>query len=120
MFDLAVYYTWKTVKDGLRAAEKQCRQAEDDVPDDVINYPYRNTAAPGGAYYNESNDNLLLTGTGTNGTQYYDANAQYAASGLPTSDVGAAPEYSEVDEDGRGSGWGKKGSGPGGSSWCGP
>jgi chitin synthase len=115
MFDLAVYYTWKMVEDGLRAAEKRCRLAENDVPDDATNYTDRNMVAIRGAYYNESNDNLLLTGTCTNGTQYHDANAQYAASGLRTFNAGAAPEYSEVDEGGWGSGWGKKGSAPGSS-----
>lgn len=43
---------------------------------------HRDTAAPGGAYFNESNNNLLLTRTGTNGTHYHDANAPYAAGGL--------------------------------------
>jgi chitin synthase len=51
-------------------------------------------------YLNESNDTLLPTQTSPNGTQYYDANAQHEAGGLRTSDVGAAPEYSEADEGG--------------------
>ena len=103
MFDLA-YYAWKMVEDGLRADEKGRRQGEYDdesvAPDDATDYTHRDTAAPGGAYYNESNDNLLLTRTGTNGTQYHDANAQYAACGLRTPNAGAALEYSEAEEGG--------------------
>jgi chitin synthase len=63
---------WKMVEDGLRAAEKGRRRGEDDdesvAPDDTTDYTDRDTAAPGRASYNESNDNLLLTQTGTNGT----------------------------------------------------
>jgi len=113
------YFAWKMVEDGLRAVEKGRRQDEDDdesvVPDDATDYTHRDTAAPGGAYYNESNDNLLLTRTGTNGTQYHDANARYAGGGLRTPNVGAAPKYGEADEGGWGSEWDKKDRGPGGS-----
>jgi len=57
----------------------------------------------------------LLTRTGTNGTQYHDANARYAGGGLRTPNVGAAPKYGEADEGGWGSEWDKKDRGPGGS-----
>jgi len=114
------YYAWKTAEDALRTAEKGHRQVgeeedESATPDDATDFTHRDTAAPGGAYYNESNDNLLLTRTGTNGTQYHDANAQYAGGGLPLPMTGAAPGYSEADEGGWGSEWDKKGGLPGGS-----
>jgi chitin synthase len=114
------YYAWKMVEDGLRAVEKGHKHAgEDDdesvAPDDATDYSHRDTVPPGGAYFNESNDNLLLTRTGTNGTQYHDANAQYGAGGLRTPNAGTAPEYSEADEGGWGSEWDKKGRSPGGS-----
>ena len=112
------YLAWKMVEDGLRATEKSRRQGEEDdesvAPDDATDYTHRDTAAPGGAYYNESNDNLLLTRTGTNGTQYHDANARYGAGGLRIPNAGAAPEYSEPDDAGWGSEWDKKERNPGG------
>jgi chitin synthase len=98
---------------------KRGADGEDDdegiSPDDAIDFTHRDTAAPRGGYYNECNDNLLLTRTGTTDTQYYDANAQHETGGLRTSDVGAASEYCEADEGGRGSGRDKKERGSGGS-----
>jgi hypothetical protein len=68
-FDLAVYNPWKMVEDGLRAAEKGVDRVRTRVLFQMMRpITHQDTAAPGGAYYNESNDNLLLTRTDTNGT----------------------------------------------------
>ena len=116
------YFAWKMVEDGLRAAERAAAGGGGEEEgsmigtpeDDGTEYSHRGELeppTPGERYYNESNDNLLLTRTGTNGTQYHDANAQYAGGGLRTPNVGAgaAPEYSEADGGGWGSEWDKKG-----------
>jgi chitin synthase len=118
---------WKMVEDGLRAAEKGRRRGEDDdesvAPDDTTDYTDRDAAArpiahrdivgPGGTHFNESNNNMLLTRMGTNGTQYHDANAEYAAGVLRTPNAGASREYSKTDESGWGSERDKKGRGHG-------
>jgi chitin synthase len=70
-FDLAVYNAWKMSKMAFVLLKRGADGEDDDEgisPDDAIDYTHRDMAAPRRAYYNESNDNLLLTRTGTNGT----------------------------------------------------
>ncbi|KAF8642787.1 hypothetical protein AX16_009420 [Volvariella volvacea WC 439] len=96
------YGAWKMVEDSLRELEKEMKKGgkeeEEDEPenvfaDDNTEYTHQDTTTGGhgGGYFNESNDNLLLTRTGTNGTQYQTANAPYSAGGLltPRHDDGA-------------------------------
>lgn len=118
------YFAWKMAEDVLRTVEKRQRKGSGDnedeesvLPDDATEYTHGSTMAPhGGAYFNESNDNLLLTRTGADGMRYHDANASspYGAGGLTTPNA-IAPEYSEVDEAGWGSEWDKKDLGTPGS-----
>ncbi|CDO75020.1 Glycosyltransferase Family 2 protein [Trametes cinnabarina] len=73
------YPAWKVVEDVLRAQEKEQKRGGEDgdgdsvLPDDATEYTHQEgSLAPGpGAYYggNESEDNLLLTRTGTNDIQ---------------------------------------------------
>lgn len=116
------YFAWKMAEDGLRAAEKKQRKSsgdnEDDesvLPDDVTEYTH-GSMAPQGGYFNESNDNLLLTRVGADGTRYHDANANspYGAGGLTTPNA-ITPGYSEPDEGGWDSDWDKKNGGSPGS-----
>ena len=71
------YPAWKMVEDVIRSAEKEAKKAisgEDDesvLPDDdaATEYTQREGSLhPGQGYYGGSEDNLLLTRTGTNGT----------------------------------------------------
>lgn len=120
------YSAWKMAEDTLRAEEKELKKGngrEDDeesyMPDDGTEYTHQGDgtlAAPQGGYFNESNDNLLLTRTGTNGTQWQDANASgvYASGGLQTPNVGARGFNEPEDGGAWGSGWDKKSpNGPG-------
>ncbi|KAI0268292.1 glycosyltransferase family 2 protein [Gloeopeniophorella convolvens] len=104
------YGAWKTVEDRIRSAEKELRKPLQDAADDESNYPDDNTDythqdpafPPQGAYFGQSDDNLLLTRVGTNGTQYRDPNVNYAQGGLLTPGL-SAPPYREDD-----SGWGSE------------
>ncbi|RPD67384.1 chitin synthase [Lentinus tigrinus ALCF2SS1-7] len=104
------YPAWKMVEDVLRASEKEHKRGgteiddESVLPDDATEYTHQESLAPG-AYYGggESEDNLLLTRTGTHGTQYRDP-------AFPTPMTPSNPEtpaYS--DAEGWGSEWDKKG-----------
>lgn len=108
------YDAWKTVEDGLRAAEKEQRKQEADgtagedeesvVGDDGTEYTHADAALE-----NESRDNLLIARVGTHGSRYQDPNqaASYGGSGLLSPNV-VAPAYTD-EGDGWGSEWGKKG-----------
>jgi len=86
------YNAWKMVEDPLRAMEKDLRQGAGDedesaVGDDNTEYTHQEgLAPPSTGYFNESADNLLLTRTGTNGTQWQDPNGEvsYGNGGLNT------------------------------------
>ena len=105
------YPAWKVVDDVLRASEKDHKRGGTEVgddesvlPDDATEYTHQESLTPG-AYYGggESEDNLLLTRTGTHGTQYRDP-------AFPTPHTPSNPEtpaYS--DAEGWGSEWDKKG-----------
>ena len=102
--------SWKTVEDEIRSTEKDLRKPQQEA-DDESYYPDDNTenthqAPPMSAYYNQSEDNLLLTRVTTNGTQYRDPNASYGQGGLATPGL-SAPPYRE-DESGWGSEYDKK------------
>jgi chitin synthase len=86
------YHAWKMVEDPLRAMEKDLRKGVGDedesaLGDDNTEYTHQEGLAPPTAgNYNESADNLLLTRTGTNGTQWQDPNGDlsYGGGGLNT------------------------------------
>jgi chitin synthase len=86
------YSAWKMVEDPLRAMEKDLRKGPGDegesaVGDDNTEYTHQEgLVPPTGGYFNESADNLLLTRTGTNGTQWQDPNGElsYGGGGLNT------------------------------------
>ncbi|KAI0076909.1 chitin synthase [Panus rudis PR-1116 ss-1] len=122
------YDAWKMVEDVVRGAEKDAKKAlgaadEDEsvIPDDATEYTQRDVGGGvGAAGYGAggSEDNLLLTRTGTNGTNYRDPNTPmqqqgYGSGGLSTPhvhNVDASPAYSETgDGHGWGSEWDKKG-----------
>ncbi|EMD40311.1 glycosyltransferase family 2 protein [Gelatoporia subvermispora B] len=119
------YGSWKMVEDVLRAEEKELKKgsregADDDesaIPDDATEYTHQDgSLAPGQTYYGAgSEDNLLLTRTGTNGTQYRDPNGNYAQVGQSTPQLEQTPAYSEADGDDWGSQWDKKDPGYGAS-----
>ncbi|CCM00474.1 uncharacterized protein FIBRA_02507 [Fibroporia radiculosa] len=121
------YATWKMVEDVLRATEKDLRKGsreggDDDesvLPDDATEYTQPEPAfATPSAYYGAggSDDNLLLTRTGTNGTQYRDPNmnASYGQGGLSTPQLRDAPGYGDADAEVWDSEWDKKADGYGG------
>ncbi|KAH8092468.1 chitin synthase [Cristinia sonorae] len=111
------YPAWKMVEDVLRAEEKRRKGGDEDdgesvMPDDATEYTHRDGSLhPGGGYYGAggSEDNLLLTRTGTNGTNYRDPMP------MPSPFAGGideTPAYSETDHgNGWGSEWDKKGDG---------
>ncbi|KAH9947205.1 chitin synthase [Amylocystis lapponica] len=113
------YMAWKMVEDVLRAGEKERKgsgegadEDESVLPDDATEYTHQDASfATPATYYGAgaSDDNLLLTRTGTNGTQYRDPNpaAGYGQGGLSTPRVDETPAYSE--QEGWGSEWDKKG-----------
>ncbi|KAI0650874.1 chitin synthase [Trametes meyenii] len=112
------YAAWKVVEDVLRAQEKEQKRGgaegvddESVLPDDATEYTHQGSLAPGpGAYYGggDSEDNLLLTRTGTNGTHYHDPNANPSYPNVPlTPNAPETPAYGEAD--GWGSEWDKKG-----------
>lgn len=116
------YSAWKMAEDVLRADEKEQRKEsregpedEDSVlPDDNTEYTHgEGSLAPPVTYYGAggSEDNLLLTRTGTNGTNYRSPNGDMANSGLRMPPADAALGYGEQEEegDGWGSEWDKKG-----------
>ncbi|OCH89984.1 chitin synthase [Obba rivulosa] len=118
------YGAWKMVEDVLRAAEKEQKKgsgegADDDesaIPDDATEYTHQDgSLAPGPTFYGAggSEDNLLLTRTGTNGTQYQDPNGNYSQVGQSTPHLDHTPAYSEPDGDDWGSQWDKKDEGYG-------
>lgn len=86
------YHAWKVVEDPIRAIEKDLKKGAGDedesaVGDDATDYTHQEGLAPPPAdYLNESADNLLLTRTGTNGTQWQDPNGEssYGGGGLST------------------------------------
>lgn len=111
------YSAWKMVEDVIRSAEKEAKKlisgGEDDesvMPDDATEYTHQGGSVQGGGYYGAggSEDNLLLTRTGTNGTGYKAPNASmpYGQSQVSMSNVEDTPAYSEP---GWGSEWDKKG-----------
>jgi len=117
------YNAWKTVEDGLRAAEKeQKRLAPDDIEDDESGLgddgtEYTHTDTHGhNMLDNESHDNLLIARVGTHGSTYQDPNQRtpYGVSGLPSPNIRAQAAYTDP-EDGWGSEWSKKGGNQGGS-----
>ncbi|KAF8432942.1 glycosyltransferase family 2 protein [Boletus edulis BED1] len=117
------YNAWKTVEDGVRAAEKEQKRLapdaiEDDesaIADDATEYTHTDTHGPE-ILDNESRDNLLIARVGSRGSRYQDPNQHipYGVSGLPSPNL-RTPAYTDP-EDGWGSGWDKKGGSPGGSS----
>ncbi|KAI0065969.1 glycosyltransferase family 2 protein [Artomyces pyxidatus] len=104
---------WKMVEDGLRAAEKELRKPSQDddgesayPDDDATDYTHQDSAfPPQGGEYGHSADDLLLTRTGTNGTQYRAPSGGYSQGGLLTPNL--APPYRE-DESGWGSDYDRK------------
>ncbi|KAI0371480.1 chitin synthase [Pilatotrama ljubarskyi] len=117
------YPAWKVVEDVLRAQEKEQKRGgaegvddESVLPDDATEYTHPEgslTPGAGAAYYGggESEDNLLLTRTGTNGTHYHDPNANASYPNVPlTPNHPETPGYG--DADGWGSEWDKKGGAP--------
>ncbi|KAI0774709.1 chitin synthase [Trametes elegans] len=114
------YAAWKVVEDVIRAQEKEQKRggaegADDEsiLPDDATEYTHHEgSVTPGtGAFYGgggDSEDNLLLTRTGTNGTHYRDPNGNASYPNVPlTPSNPDAPAYTEAD--GWGSEWDKKG-----------
>ena len=116
------YNAWKTVEDGIRAAEKEQKRLapdgiEDDesaIGDDATEYTHTDTHAHD-MLDNESRDNLLIARVGSRGSRYQDPNQQvpYGVSGLPSPNI-RTPAYTDP-EDGWGSEWDKKEGSPGGS-----
>ncbi|TFK63456.1 glycosyltransferase family 2 protein [Pluteus cervinus] len=99
------YQAWKTVEDPLREHDREMKKGlrddDDDqsaVPDDVTDYTHQDHQV--GGYFNESNDNLLLTRTGTNGTSYRAPNATYSAGGLNTPNVDESGAWMGYDSKG--------------------
>ncbi|KAG6373915.1 glycosyltransferase family 2 protein [Boletus reticuloceps] len=117
------YNAWKTVEDGVRAAEKEQKRLapdaiEDDesaIADDATEYTHTDPHGPE-ILDNESRDNLLIARVGSRGSRYQDPNQHipYGVSGLPSPNL-RTPAYTDP-EDGWGPGWDKKGGSPGGSS----
>ncbi|KAH9919697.1 chitin synthase [Fomitopsis serialis] len=104
------YMAWKMVEDVLRGAEKDAKKSlgvrddEDEsvVPDDMTEATHHDAPSmPAASYYGAgaSEDNLLLTRTGTHGTTYRDANTKggYAQVGLSTPNVENTPAYSDQE-----------------------
>ncbi|OBZ70379.1 Chitin synthase 8 [Grifola frondosa] len=112
--------------DVLRATEKELKKgsgegAEDDesiLPDDATEYTHHDgsLATPTPFYeVGASEENLLLSRMGTNGTHYHDPNLNASHLQVPTSPSHAdTPAYSEGEGEGWGSEWDKKGDGSGG------
>lgn len=106
------YTAWKLVEDVLRDMENE-RNGNEEVPpeedpfnpdDAATEHTHEQSIAGQGGFY-ESQDNLLLARTGTQGTNYFDANnLAYGQGGLrtPGHDV---PAYTEQDD---GSAWGSE------------
>ena len=117
------YNAWKTVEDGVRAAEKEQKRlapdaVEDDesaIGDDATEYTHTDTHGHD-ILDNESRDNLLIARVGSRGSRYQDPNQHvpYGVSGLPSPNI-RTPAFTDP-EDGWGSEWDKKGGSPGGSS----
>jgi chitin synthase len=114
------YSSWKMVEDVIRSAEKEAKKLmnggddeESVMPDDATEYSHRDANSShvggGGFYGAESEDNLLLTRTATNGTNYRapNANMPYGNSQLAQSHADDGPAQSEA---GWGSEWDKGGS----------
>ncbi|KAF8839315.1 glycosyltransferase family 2 protein [Paxillus ammoniavirescens] len=118
------YNAWKTIEDGVRAAEKEQRRlapetVEDDesaVGDEGTEYTHPDGPGHDGPD-NESRDNLLIARVGTHGSRYQDPNQNlpYGVSGLPSPNLGAPAYTDNEDGYGWGSEWDKKGGSPGGS-----
>ncbi|EIW61536.1 chitin synthase [Trametes versicolor FP-101664 SS1] len=114
------YAAWKVVEDVLRAQEKDQKRGVDGVddesvlPDDATEYTHQegSLAPVAGAYYGggESEDNLLLTRTGTNGTHYHDPNANASYPSMPVTPTN--PNTPGYEADGWGSEWDKKSGAP--------
>ncbi|TFY68562.1 hypothetical protein EVJ58_g936 [Rhodofomes roseus] len=115
------YTAWKMVEDVLRQAEKDAKKGlgikddEDEsvAPDDMTEATQHDAPSmPAASYYGAgaSEDNLLLTRTGTNGTTYRDANTKggYAQVGLSTPNVENTPTYNDQEGEVWGSEWDKK------------
>ncbi|KAK0443981.1 glycosyltransferase family 2 protein [Desarmillaria tabescens] len=118
------YSAWKMVEDPLRASEKETRKLlkeggmlddEDESVerDDTTEYTHQEGLAP--EVGQESAEDLLLTRTGSHGTQYRDPNAgTYGQGGLLTPNLSATQRGFGPDRDNEDEYWDK--SGGGGSS----
>ncbi|KAH7887285.1 glycosyltransferase family 2 protein [Phlebopus sp. FC_14] len=113
------YNAWKTVEDGIRAAEKEQRklapEAADDEESAMGDEGTEYTHQDGAVLDNESRDNLLIARVGSHGSRYQDPNQNipYGGAGLLSPGIGA-PAYTD-HEVGWGSEWDKKGGNPGGT-----
>lgn len=108
------YAAWKLVEDGIREQEALGSTVDAEELDDAATEHTRDESNAFGVhgqseYFDESVDNLLLTRTGSRGTNYLEPNPgaanAYAAGGLRSPGVDAAPQYSEPDD---GSAWGSE------------
>ncbi|PBK94008.1 chitin synthase [Armillaria gallica] len=118
------YSAWKMVEDPLRASEKETRKLlkeggmlddeEESVErDDTTEYTHQEGLAP--EVGQESAEDLLLTRTGSHGTQYRDPNVgSYGQGGLLTPNMSATQRGFGPDRDNGEEYWDK--SGGGGSS----
>ncbi len=122
------YSAWKMVEDPLRASEKETRKLlkeggmlddeEESVErDDTTEYTHQEGLAP--EVGQESAEDLLLTRTGSHGTQYRDPNVgSYGQGGLLTPNMSATQRGFGPDRDNGDEYWDK--SGGGGSSSAAP
>ncbi|KAF9266073.1 glycosyltransferase family 2 protein [Marasmius fiardii PR-910] len=126
------YDAWKMAEDGVRRSEKEGKRLlgeagmvdDEEVASDIGGHDEREPQDDGTDYthdtgyhdvhqgsrglssrrMDESEDNLLLHRTGTNGTQYRDPNYQnmpgYGQGGLQTPGLGSQPAYSDGDDGG--------------------
>ena len=101
------YEAWKTVEDILRTAEKASRQGSKDGEeeeeegdrDDNTDFTHQTEGGlipPTIGYFADSADNLLLTRTGNDGTQYQSPNARYDIEGPQSRGVWSS-EYDKKD-----------------------
>ncbi|KAI0048077.1 P-loop containing nucleoside triphosphate hydrolase protein, partial [Auriscalpium vulgare] len=101
------FNAWKMVEDVVRSAEKDRKNSQEDdggsaYADDATDYTHQDTAFPPTGEYSQSAEDLLLTRTGTNGTQWRAPSGGYSQGGLLTPHMpGSAPPYPDD-----GSGWG--------------
>ncbi|KZS98103.1 glycosyltransferase family 2 protein [Sistotremastrum niveocremeum HHB9708] len=102
------YAAWKMIEDGLRAEEqarKPSVEDEDALPTGGSMEDVSPGIRTGNAGYADSQDNLLLTRTGTHGSRYQEPNTGYGPSSLNTPMLG---EPGGDDGSAWGSEWDKK------------